>query len=238
MHYRLYRNNLYDNFISTNNMMKGEIIMKKTSKIIIALVTVFALGLLVAGCSCSNTDNKSNSTDGVVAPKSTNDNRGGDTKGNIVGKWKFDDPRVNISYVFLEDGNGSYDYSGQVLDFTYTTTNTELTITFKKDNNAPLKSPYTVTNDTLTIKDASGKDLVYKKVSESRDSANHPAPKFKEGDKVTVDDTPEFDEIIVKEVLWWTDDEGWFYEVKGHMIDIGWLDPMGGVSEIYMHPAQ
>ena len=52
--------------------------MKRTGKIIIALVTVLALGMIVAGCSCSNTDNKSNTTTSDTA-KAAADNTTGTT---------------------------------------------------------------------------------------------------------------------------------------------------------------
>ena len=50
-------------------------LMKKFSKVIVALVTILVLGLVATGCSCSNSNkNNTNSTDGVVvAPTSTND---------------------------------------------------------------------------------------------------------------------------------------------------------------------
>ena len=214
-------------------------LMKKFSKVIVALVTILVLGLVATGCSCSNSNkNNTNSTDGVVvAPTSTNGGSTADTKASIVGKWKYNDPNANIYYVFMDDGNGSYDFMGQVLDFKYTTTDTELTITFKKDESAPLKAPYTIAGDMLTIKDAAGNDVVYKKVSESREGANQPQPKFKAGDKVTADYCEIYDELYIKSILWWTEEDGWDYDLYGHMVDVGWMD-IGCISEQYIHPAQ
>ena len=43
---------------------KGDMLMKKFSKVIVALVTILVLGLVATGCSCSNSNkNNTNSTD-------------------------------------------------------------------------------------------------------------------------------------------------------------------------------
>ena len=70
--------------------------MKKTSKIIITLVTVLALGMIVAGCSCSNSDNKSNSTTNTTSNNTrttvatNNTNTTDNASNSIVGTWKYE----------------------------------------------------------------------------------------------------------------------------------------------------
>ena len=62
-------------------------------------------------------------------------------------------------------------------------------------------------------------------------------PKFKVGDHVIVDDCPEYDIMIIKAILWWTEEDGWDYEIKAHMEGIGWFESIGCVSEKYIHHA-
>ena len=63
----------------------------------------------------------------------------------------------------------------------------------------------------------------------------NPAPKFKVGQHVRVDDCSEYDDMVITGLLWWTAKDGWDYGIKGHMPGIGWLD-LGCASERYIHP--
>ena len=172
MHYRLYRNNIYDNFISTNNMMKGEIIMKKTSKIIIALVTVLALGMIVAGCSCSNTDNKSNSTtnttsnDTKTTAAANNTNTTDNASNSIVGTWKYEkgfDYDADFSYTFNPDGTGVLvDRLGNMnYNFTYQLQGDKIIYTL--EGAKPKEFKYSINGNTLIVTDSQGRDIYHTK---------------------------------------------------------------------------
>ena len=173
MHKLLYSLLLYDKFISTNktnNMMKGEIIMKKTSKIIIALVTVLALGMIVAGCSCSNTDNKSNTTTSDTAKVAAADNTTRTTDNapnNLIGSWKHEkasETDTNHIYTYNADGTGKItivvdkEYSWH---FTYTATNDTISRTMS-DGTEDFK--YSITGDNMDVTNTDGSIIHYTRV--------------------------------------------------------------------------
>ncbi len=126
--------------------------------------------------SSSKDANNTNASDGTNQSKSgdakaTSDNggsqdagRSGESKGTgIVGSWKFDDSGASLVFTFNADKTGTYDLMGQKMDFTYNDDGADLNIKFSGDTNVT-STPYTLNGDTLTIKDASGADLVYKRI--------------------------------------------------------------------------
>lgn len=151
--------------------------MKKISKIIVALLCVLTLGLIVSGCSCTSNNSNSNQTDNKTAATTDNTtrnysdsgknkdvNNNSDTKGEgIVGSWRFDDQGASLVFTFNADKTGTYDIMGQKMDFTYNDDGSDLNIKFNGDTNVT-STPYTLNGDTLTIKDASGEALVYKRI--------------------------------------------------------------------------
>ncbi len=176
--------------------------MKNNIKIIVALMCVLVVGASLVGCSCSSTDNKTNSTtsqtangkNGTANSKdanntnasanngantnanngaNTNDNNGSgnsaavaapESKGTgIVGSFKFDDPGASLVLTFNADKTGVYNIMGQKMNFTYNDDGSNLNMKFEGDSNVT-DTPYTLNGDTLTIKDASGSDMVYHRV--------------------------------------------------------------------------
>lgn len=130
--------------------------MKKVSRLVVTLLVVLSLGILVAGCSCSSSSSSSSNSSSNASANSSSSSTSGSKE--IVGSWKYDGGG-DYTYVFNADGTGSY--AGR--DFTYTDDGKELAITYP-GNTAPMKTTYTISGDTLTIKDSLDKDVVYKKV--------------------------------------------------------------------------
>ncbi len=88
---------------------------------------------------------------------------GGKAKG-LVGKWYYDGNHNNYYYQFNEDGTGLYGYGGyeEGMKFTYTDNSDSIIIKYDNaDNEQNLK--YKIEDDTLTIEDSLGKEVIYKK---------------------------------------------------------------------------
>lgn len=130
--------------------------MKKACRLVVAMLVVLSLGLVFTGCSCSSSGSSSSNS----SSNSSNSSSSGSSSKDIVGSWEYQSG--GYTYTFNADGTGSYDISGTKKDFTYTDDGKELSITFTGDT-APMKLPYTISGDTLTVKDALDKDVVYKK---------------------------------------------------------------------------
>ena len=109
---------------------------------------------MIAGCSCSSSGSSSNSSNSSSSSSSSSSSK------DIVGSWEYQSG--GYTYTFNSDGTGNYDVSGTKKEFKYTDDGKELSITFTGDT-APMKLPYTVSGDTLTVKDSLDKDVVYKK---------------------------------------------------------------------------
>ena len=116
--------------------------------------------------NASDGTNQSKSGDAAQAGNGGSEDAGrsGESKGTgIVGSWKFDDSGASLVFTFNADKTGTYDLMGQKMDFTYNDDGADLNIKFSGDTNVT-STPYTLNGDTLTIKDASGADLVYKRI--------------------------------------------------------------------------
>ena len=111
----------------------------------------------------ANTNNNANanngSADNAAAPAANGENKGT----GIVGSFKFDDPGASLVLTFNADKTGVYDIMGQKMNFTYNDDGSNLNMKFEGDSNVT-DTPYTLNGDTLTIKDASGSDMVYHRV--------------------------------------------------------------------------
>ena len=143
--------------------------MRKMSRVIVALVTILALGFVVAGCSCSNS-NKSNTTNDTSNTTITdNSTRSTDnTANNLVGSWKHEKENENDTdnfWTYNVDGTGkvkfitsSQDY---YFDFTYQVTNDTITRTMDGDT---WEVKYVINGDNMDITENDGSVIHYTKV--------------------------------------------------------------------------
>ena len=149
--------------------------MKRNIKIIVAVMCVLVVGASLVGCSCSSTDNRTNSTASQSANTNANNGSGNsaapaaapESKGTgIVGTFRYVDaetPELTSSYTFNQDGTGQYELLGEKLDLTYKTNGNILSIMFAGQN-VPMDVEYTVNAEALTMKDVTGNDVVYHRV--------------------------------------------------------------------------
>ena len=80
-------------------------------------------------------------------------------KKGLVGTWKSKDYSSYV-YTFNEDGTGNYDASGTIMEFTYTTEGSKISILYK-GNTEPFESIYEIKDNELNIKDSFGEDTIY-----------------------------------------------------------------------------
>ena len=78
----------------------------------------------------------------------------------LVGEWEYEGGRY--TYLFNEDGTGTYTVGETVMAFTYEATDTELSILYD-GNTSPFKTTYEVDGDRLNIRDSFGSDTIYVK---------------------------------------------------------------------------
>ena len=76
----------------------------------------------------------------------------------IVGTWEYE--YGGFTYTFKDDGTGTYDIFGDEMNFTYTITDTEVSIQFEGED-ASSHLEYTLNGDVLNIKDSAGNDTIY-----------------------------------------------------------------------------
>lgn len=84
----------------------------------------------------------------------------------IVGSFRYIDPDIQelvCTYTFNANGTGKYDIAGEVLNFTYTTDGSTLTIMFEGQQ-VPMVVEYTVDANALVIIDGTGSEIVYKRI--------------------------------------------------------------------------
>ena len=86
-------------------------------------------------------------------------------KKGLIGDWAYFDgssKRNDIYYTFKDEKNGSYTFAGATRNFTYTDDGTKLTILYDGDTDSA-SYEYKLEDDTFTIKDSFGSDVVYKR---------------------------------------------------------------------------
>jgi len=86
-------------------------------------------------------------------------------KNNLEGTWYYFDGsaiRNNMYYKFNDDKTGEYVFIGGKNSFIYETKDGKVTLNYIGGNNSS-EYEYKIENDTLTIKDSLGSDIVYKK---------------------------------------------------------------------------
>ena len=109
--------------------------MKNIIKSLLLIIAIVAFVLLLTGC--------------------------GKKADGIVGSWKYDG--ADYTYIFNEDGTGSYEAFGNKMEFTYTTEGNKLSILYS-GNTSPFETEYSIDGETLNVKDSFGSDTLYKRV--------------------------------------------------------------------------
>ena len=108
-------------------------------KKLVSILLVLTLGiLLLASCA------KESSSEPVDPAKA------------ILGSWESKDfPGIGLTYVFNEDGTGSY--YGET--FTYSVSDNK--ITFNYPDAVPVDFEFRINGDELIVKDSLGEDVIY-----------------------------------------------------------------------------
>ena len=115
--------------------------MKKI--LMIAAVIFLTSTLFACGSAPASTETE---TEAVIKPTEA-----------LIGVWTYD--LGGYACTFNADGTGSYD-TGTVKNFTYSATDTEISITYE-GNTEPLVLPYEIAGNLLTVKDSFGEDVFY-----------------------------------------------------------------------------
>lgn len=79
-------------------------------------------------------------------------------KKGLVGKWTYESG--SYTYVFNDDGTGSYEYGSNKKVFTYTANEGKLSILYN-GNTIPFETTFEIEDDKLIIKDSYENDTVY-----------------------------------------------------------------------------
>ncbi len=77
---------------------------------------------------------------------------------NIVGSWEYKDG--GFTYIFKDDGTGTYDVSGSLMKFTYEADGSTLSILYE-NSTEPMELEYELDGDKLNVKDSMGNDTIY-----------------------------------------------------------------------------
>ena len=72
----------------------------------------------------------------------------------IVGKWEYS----SFVYTFNEDKTGTYDVSGNIMDFTYEDDGSKISILYT-GNTSPLELNYRIEGNKLIVKDRFGEEV-------------------------------------------------------------------------------
>ena len=86
-------------------------------------------------------------------------------KKGLIGDWVYFDgtkTRSDIYYTFKDDKNGTYNFGGGTRNFTYTIADKKITILYDGDTNSS-SYEYQLEDDTFTIKDSFGSNIIYKR---------------------------------------------------------------------------
>lgn len=122
-------------------------ILKIAALLVCLLITVFPL------TACGGSGSPDNNT-------SSNVDNAGSEVATLVGSWEYESG--GFTYTFNEDGTGNYDAGGTEMEFTYTDNGDSVEILYTGNTTASTFE-YTISGDTLTIKDSFGEEVVYKK---------------------------------------------------------------------------
>lgn len=138
--------------------------MKTRNALIPALALALALVCaLFAGCGGKNGKTPASDSDltpANVAPAPASDSDLPAPQAALTGEWASRDFDGAFVFTFNADGTGNYDASGTDMPFTYEVKDGRLSILYEGDS-VPFETPYTLTAETLTIKDSSDANVVY-----------------------------------------------------------------------------
>lgn len=149
-------------------------IMKRSDVYKLAVVlSVFAVVSAFTGCSKSDDSTQSSSQDSTSAAsdtaeskqvnssESTADSTAPSAGNGIAGKWVSEEYSGSFVYTFNEDGTGSYDMGGNVLELTYAEQGEYLTINFLAEGYGTMNVKYSLADNKLTIYDSFGASNVF-----------------------------------------------------------------------------
>ena len=78
----------------------------------------------------------------------------------IIGSWKY--KSGNYVYTFKEDGTGSYDAAGNLMEFTYEIDGENISILYS-GSSSPFKTTFSINGNQLDVKDSLGNSTIYNK---------------------------------------------------------------------------
>ena len=128
--------------------------MKKTIAIMLVIAFLVAGLFILTGCGEENKTNSDNQSNGENQSSK---------EVTIVGSWKTQAYGADYVYTFNADGTGKYDAAGTVMEFTYTTEGSKISILYT-GNTDPFETEYSIDGETLNVKDSLGKDTLYSRV--------------------------------------------------------------------------
>lgn len=79
----------------------------------------------------------------------------------IVGTWEY--KTGGYTYTFNEDGTGTYDVAGNIMNFKYTIDGANISFKYTDEEMETWDTTFSITDDVLNIKDSLGEDTLYKK---------------------------------------------------------------------------
>ena len=115
--------------------------MKKAFRIVLAALLLASMLLALTACGGSN------------EPETP-----ADPAKAIVGQWKY--KSGNYVYTFKDDGTGSYDAAGTLMEFTYEIDGENLSILYS-GSSAPFKTTFSINGKELDVKDSNGNSTIY-----------------------------------------------------------------------------
>ncbi|MBR7042154.1 MAG: hypothetical protein IKI04_01495 [Bacilli bacterium] len=84
---------------------------------------------------------------------------------DILGTW-INDTTIEgykFTYRFNEDGTGTYDVAGNIMNFKYTIDGANISFKYTDEEMETWDTTFSITDDVLNIKDSLGEDTLYKK---------------------------------------------------------------------------
>ena len=138
--------------------------------LITGLIVVLLIGglFVLTGCNKNETTTKTDSSGSTSTTGGEAKTEVGSSSSTIdkalVGSWKNNSYGSDYVYTFNADGTGKYDVAGTIMEFTFTTSGSEISILYT-GNTDPFETTYSINGTTLNVVDSLGKDTLYEKVN-------------------------------------------------------------------------